>query len=58
MKKYLFAVLMAAALIASMTVVSLAGPKDPLGSTPICPFTPNSISLSAESVDWEGELSE
>ena len=57
MKKYLFAVLMAVTLVACLTVMPLASPKDPIGSTPICPFTPNSISLSAESADWEGELS-
>ena len=56
MMRYLFTVLLALVLTASMAVVPLADPYDPLGKTPTCPFTPNNISLSTESADWEGDF--
>ena len=56
MKKYLLAVLMAVTLVASITVIPLADPKDPPSMTPSSSFYASPFTISVESVDMEAEL--
>ena len=54
MKKYLLEVLMAVALVASITVIPLADPKDP--PIPVYLLCPSSLTISVDAVDLEAEL--